>query len=247
MFIETVPNRASPPAVLLRESYRDEQGRAQKRTLANLSKLPGDVIDGLKALLKGGTVIGTGPDEMQIERSLPHGHVAAALGTLRKIALDRLILSTAKDASSRRYCDLVVAMIVDRLIAPRSKLGFVRAVDEETATSSLGAVLRLGQVKDREAYEALDWLLERQCRIENGLARRHLQDGALVLYNVSSSYFEGRCCPLAQHGYSRDHRGDRPQIVYGLLCTREGLPVAVEVFDSLPRRRPGATPPIRRR
>jgi transposase len=231
MFIETVPNRASPPAVLLRESYRDEQGRAQKRTLANLSKLPGDVIDGLKALLKGGTVIGTGPDEMQIERSLPHGHVAAALGTLRKIALDRLILSTAKDASSRRYCDLVVAMIVDRLIAPRSKLGFVRAVDEETATSSLGAVLRLGQVKDREAYEALDWLLERQCRIENGLARRHLQDGALVLYNVSSSYFEGRCCPLAQHGYSRDHRGDRPQIVYGLLCTREGLPVAVEVFD----------------
>jgi transposase len=231
MFIETVPNRASPPAVLLRESYRDEQGRAQKRTLANLSKLPGDVIDGLKALLKGGTVIGTGPDEMQIERSLPHGHVAAALGMLRKIALDRLILSTAKDAPSRRYCDLVVAMIVDRLIAPRSKLGFVRAVDEETATSSLGAVLQLGEVKDREAYEALDWLLERQSRIENGLARRHLRDGVLVLYDVSSSYFEGRCCPLAQHGHSRDHRGDRPQIVYGLLCTREGLPVAVEVFD----------------
>ena len=231
MFIETVPNRTSPPAVLLRESYRDEQGRAQKRTLANLSKLPGDVIDGLKALLKGGTVIGTGPDEMQIERSLPHGHVAAALGMLRRIALDRLILSTAKDAASRRHCDLVVAMIVDRLITPRSKLGFVRAVDEETATTSLGAVLRLGEVKEREAYEALDWLLERQRRIENGLARRHLQDGVLVLYDVSSSYFEGRCCPLAQHGYSRDHRGDRPQIVYGLLCTREGLPVAVEVFD----------------
>ena len=231
MFIETVPNRTSPPAVLLRESYRDEQGRAQKRTLANLSKLPGDVIDGLKALLKGGTVIGTGPDEMQIERSLPHGHVAAALGMLRKIALDRLILSTAKDAASRRYCDLVVAMIVDRLITPRSKLGFVRAVDQETATSSLGAVLRLGEVKEREAYEALDWLLDRQQRIENGLARRHLQDGVLVLYDVSSSYFEGRCCPLAQYGYSRDHRGDRPQIVYGLLCTRAGLPVAVEVFD----------------
>ena len=127
-----------------------------------------------KALLKGGTVIGTGPDEMQIERSLPHGHVAAALGMLRKIALDRLILSTAKDAASRRHCDLVVAMIVDRLITPRSKLGFVRAVDQETATSSLGAVLRLGEVKEREAYEALDWLLERQQRIENGLARRHL-------------------------------------------------------------------------
>ena len=174
MFIETVPNRTSPPAVLLRESYRDEQGRAQKRTLANLSKLPDDVVDGLRALLRGGTVIGTRPDEMRIERSLPHGHVAAALGMLRRIALDRLILSTAKDAESRRHCDLVVAMIVDRLITPRSKLGFVRAVDQETATSSLGAVLRLGEVKEREAYEALDWLLERQQRIENGLARRHV-------------------------------------------------------------------------
>jgi hypothetical protein len=230
MFIETVPNRSSPPAVLLRESYRDEQGRAQKRTLANLSRLPGDVIDGLKALLKGGTVIGTGAEELRIERALPHGHVAAVLGMLRRIALDRLILSTAKDAPSRRHCELVVAMIVDRLVAPRSKLGFVRAVDEASAVSSLGAVLRLGRVQEREAYAALDWLLERQQRIEHGLARRHLKDGMLVLYDVSSSYFEGRCCPLAQHGYSRDHRGDRPQIVYGLLCTRAGLPVAVEVF-----------------
>jgi Transposase DDE domain len=231
MFIETVPNRNSPPAVLLRESYRDERGRAQKRTLANLSKLPGHVIDALRALLKGGTVLGTGPGELQVERSLPHGHVAAALGTIRKIALDRLILSTTKDAASRRHCDLVVAMMVDRLIAPRSKLGFVRAVDEETAASSLGAVLRLGRVKEREAYEALDWLVERQRRIESGLARRHLEDGVLVLYDVSSSYFEGRCCPLAHYGHSRDHRGDRAQIVYGLLCTREGLPIAVEVFD----------------
>src|SRR6266571_4259024 len=231
MFIETIPNRSSPPAVLLREAYRDEHGRAQKRTLANLSKLPVDLIGGLKALLKGGTVIGTGPDEIQIERSLPHGHVAAALGMIRKIALDRLILSTTKDQASRRHCDLVVAMIVDRLIAPRSKLGFVRAVDQETAISSLGAVLRLGRVKEREAYEALDWLLERQARIENSLARRHLEDGVLVLYDVSSSYFEGRCCPLARYGHSRDHRKDRPQIVYGLLCTREGLPIAVEVFD----------------
>ena len=231
MFIETVPNRDSPPAVLLRESYRDEHGRAQKRTLANLSKLPRDVIDGLKALLKGGTVIGTGPSELEIDRSLPHGHVAAALAMIRKIALDRLILSTARDAASRRHCDLVVAMMVDRLIAPRSKLGFVRAVDQESAMSSLGAVLGLGKVKEREAYEALDWLLERQSRIENGLARRHLEDGVLVLYDVTSSYFEGRCCPLAHYGHSRDHRRDRPQIVYGLLCTREGLPIAVEVFE----------------
>jgi transposase len=231
MFIETVPNRGSPAAVLLRESYRDEQGRSQKRTLANLSQLPREVIDALKALLKGGTMIGTGPGELEIERALPHGHVAAALGTIRKIALDRLILSTAKDAASRRHCDLIVAMMVDRLVEARSKLGFVRAVDDETAASSLGAVLRLDQVKEREAYEALDWLLERQVRIENGLARRHLQDGVLVLYDVSSSYFEGRRCPLAHYGHSRDHRDDRLQIVYGLLCTREGLPLAVEVFD----------------
>jgi hypothetical protein len=231
MFIETVPNRNSPPAVLLRESYRDEHGRAQKRTLANLSKLPGDVVDGLRALLEGGTVIGTGPGELEIERALPHGHVAAALGMIRKIALDRLILSTTKDVASRRHCDLVVAMMVDRLIAPRSKLGFVRAVDAETAATSLGAVLGLGRVQEREAYEALDWLLERQARIESGLARRHLEDGVLVLYDVSSSYFEGRRCPLASYGHSRDHREDRPQIVYGLLCRRDGLPVAIEVFD----------------
>ena len=231
MFIETVPNRDSPPAVLLRESYRDENGRTQKRTLANLSKLPDEVVAVLKAILKGGTLISTGPEELQVERSLPHGHVAAALGMIRKIALDRLLLSTAKDKASRRYCDLVMAMMVDRLIAPRSKLGFVRAVDVETATTSLGEVLGLGKVRDHEAYEALDWLLERQVRLENGLARRHLKDGVLVLYDVSSSYFEGRHCPLAHYGHSRDHRNDRLQIVYGLLCTREGLPIAIEVFE----------------
>jgi transposase len=230
VFIETIPNRDSPPAVLLRESYRDENGRPQKRTLANLSKVPEEVVALLKAVLKGGTLLSTRPEELQVERSLPHGHVAAALGMVRKIALERLILSTAKDEVSRRHCDVVVAMMVDRLIAPRSKLGFVRAVDEETAVTSLGEVLGLGRVKDHEAYEALDWLLEHQVRIENGLARRHLKDGVLVLYDVSSSYFEGRSCPLTQFGHSRDHRSDRPQIVYGLLCTQEGLPIAIEVF-----------------
>jgi hypothetical protein len=231
MFIETVPNRQSPPAVLLRESYRDERGKAQKRTLANLSKLPASVIAGLKALLKGGQVIGTGADGLRVERSLPHGHVAAGLGMVRKIALDRLLLSTAKDAQSRRHCDLVVGLIVDRLVAPRSKLGFSRAVNAETACSSLGAVLGLGMVAEHEVYAALDWLVGEQRRLENGLARRHLRDGTLVLYDVSSSYFEGRKCPLARFGHSRDHRRDRPQIVYGLLCTKDGLPVAVEVFD----------------
>ena len=215
---------------MLRESYRDEAGKSQKRTLANLSKLPAALIAGLKGLLKGGTVIGAGDDGLTIERSLPHGHVAAALGTLRKIALDRLLLSTAKDDASRRHRDLVVGMIVDRLVAPRSKLGFVRAINGESANTSLGEVLALGKVAEHEVYAALDWLGTQQERIENGLARRHLQGGMLVLYDVSSSYLEGRKCPLAQHGYSRDHRGDRPQIVYGLLCTRDGLPVAVEVF-----------------
>src|SRR5882672_1892016 len=231
MFIETVPNRNSPPAVLLRESYREGK-RVKKRTLANLSQLPAAVVDGLRGLLRGGIVIGaaSGEDELRIERSLPHGHVGAALGMVRKIALDRLLLSTAKDEVSVRRRDLIVAMIVDRLVAPRSKLGFVRAVGPETACTSLGEVLGLGAVAEREAYEALDWLLEQQPRIESGLARRHLEDGMLVLYDVSSSYLEGRKCALARFGYSRDHRRDRPQIVYGLLCTRDGLPVAVEVF-----------------
>jgi hypothetical protein len=232
MFIETVPNRSSPPAVLLRESFRDENGKAQKRTLANLSSLPAHVVSGLKALLKGGVVVGAGgADGLAIERTLPHGHVAAGLGMVRKLALDRLLLSTAKDEASVRSRDLVVGLIVDRLVTPRSKLGFVRAVSEETAMTSLGPVLDLGKVAEREVYEALDWLLSQQNRIENALARRHLKGGALVLYDVSSSYLEGRQCPLARHGYSRDHRSDRLQIVYGLLCTREGLPVAVEVFE----------------
>jgi transposase len=231
MFIETVPNRNSPPAILLRESYREGK-RVKKRTLANLSRLPVAVIDGLRGLLKGGIVVGTGggEDGLRIERSLPHGHVGAALGMMRKIALDRLLLSTAKDAASVRRRDLIVAMIVDRLVAPRSKLGFVRAVGPGTACTSLGEVLGLGGVAEREAYDALDWLLEQQPRIESGLARRHLEDGTLVLYDVSSSYLEGRKCALARFGYSRDHRRDRPQIVYGLLCNRAGLPVAVEVF-----------------
>src|SRR5258705_4354745 len=149
MFIETVPNRNSPPAVLLRESYREGK-RVKKRTLANLSQLPAAVVDGLRGLLKGGIVIGaaSGDDGLRIERSLPHGHVGAALGMVRKIALDRLLLSTAKDEESVRRRDLIVAMIVDRLVAPRSKLGFVRAVGPETACTSLGEVLGLCAVRE---------------------------------------------------------------------------------------------------
>src|ERR1700675_2774097 len=177
MFIETVPNRTSPPAILLRESYRDEAGKAQKRTLANLSKLPASLIAGLKGLLKGGVAIPTAPgaaseEGLRIERSLPHGHVAAGLGMLRKSKLDRLLLSTAKDEHSRRCCDLAIGLMVDRLLASRSKLGFVRAINGQTASSSLGEVLSLGAVAEREVYSALDWLLEQQPRVESALARR---------------------------------------------------------------------------
>ena len=142
MFIDIVPNRSSPPAILLREAYR-EGGKAKKRTLANLSKLPAELIAGIEALIGGASVVGPGEGGFQIAQALPHGHVAAALGMVRKIALDRLLLSTAKDAQSRRHRDLVVALLVDRLIKPRSKLASVRGLNPDSATSSLGPVLGL--------------------------------------------------------------------------------------------------------
>src|SRR5271170_3093068 len=207
MNIETVPNRSSPPAILLRESFR-EDGKIKKRTLANLTDWPKELIEGFRALLKGGTVIAAEREAVSIRRSLPHGHVAAVLGMLRAVGLDRLL-----GPAGNRCRDLVIAMIVARLIAPVSKLATARALDPTTAASSLGAVLGLGEVDEDELYVALDWLLERQPQIEAALAKRHLKNGTLVLYDVSSSYLEGRKCPLAQHGYSRDHRPDRPQIV----------------------------------
>jgi hypothetical protein len=225
MFIDVVPNGRSAPAVLLRESYREGK-RVKKRTLANLGQLPPAMIDGLRVLLAGGTVV-TRPEEVfEIQRALPHGHVAAVLAMMRKLDLPRLLGRTVSRAR-----DLALAMIASRLIAPGSKLATVRALSPETASSSLGRVLDLGVIEEREIYAALDWLGGQQDRIERALARRHLQDGTLVLYDVSSSYLEGRCCELAQHGYSRDHRPDRPQIVYGLLCDRDGRPIAIEVFE----------------
>ena len=229
MFIETIPNRTSPPAILLRESYREGR-RVRKRTLANLSKLPPHVIEGLQGLLKGGAVVAPGSDGLEIVRALPHGHVAVALGVIETLDLRRLLLSKARDAQSRRYRDIVLALIVDRLIGPRSKLAFARSLAGEAASSSIGEVLGLGDVAEREVYAALDWLLAQQARVEAALARRHLQDGTLVLYDVSSSYLEGSKCALARFGYSRDRRADRPQIVYGLLCDRRGRPIAIEVF-----------------
>jgi transposase len=225
MYIEAVPNRNSPPAILLRESYR-ENGRVRKRTLCNLTKWPSHLIEGLRALLKGGSVLPPGADALTIRRSLPHGHIAAVLGTVRTIGLDRLL-----GPAGNRCRDLTLAMIVARLIAPASKLATAKALDPATAAHSLGAVLGLGAVDEDELYTALDWLAERQPAIEAALARRHLKDRTLVLYDVSSSYLEGRCCELASFGHNRDGKKDKLQIVYGLLCAADGCPVAIEVFD----------------
>ena len=197
MYIEAVPNRNSPPAILLRESYR-EGGKVRKRTLCNLSDWPTAHIEGLRGVLKGGTVIPAGRDAFTVIRSLPHGHVAAALGIARNIGLDRIL---GPDDDRRR--DLVLALLVSRILDPASKLAAARALSPATAASSLGEVLGLGEVDEDELYAALDWLLEHQPAIEAALARRHLTNGTLVLYDVSSSYMEGRCCPLAKRGYSR--------------------------------------------
>src|SRR5271163_2414761 len=225
MYIEAVPNRDSPPAILLRESYR-EAGKVKKRTLLNLSDWPNERIAGFKALLKGGTVIPKDHNAITIIRSLPHGHVDAALGTARPIGLDRLL-----GPAANRCRDLVLALVISRILDPGSKLAAARALSPDTATSSLGEQLALGVVDEDELYSALDWLAVRQPAIEAALAKRHFTGGTLVLYDVSSSYLEGRCCPLAQFGYSRDGKRGKLQIVYGLLCAPDGCPVAIEVFS----------------
>lgn len=225
MYIEAVPNRGSPPAILLRESYR-ESGKVKKRTLLNLSDWPQDRIAGFRMLLKGGTVIPGDQQAITIIRSLPHGHVAAALGTARKIGLDRLL-----GPDGNRCRDLVLALVVSRLLDPGSKLAAARALSPDTASSSLGEQLGLGMVDEDELYTALDWLAVRQPAIEAAFAKYHLAGGTLVLYDVSSSYLEGRCCPLAQFGYNRDRKRGKLQIVYGLLCAAEGCPIAIEVFE----------------
>jgi len=223
MYIEAVPNRNSPPAILLRESYR-EDGKVRKRTLCNLSDWPKEHVEGLRAVLKGGTVIPAEQQAIRIERSLPHGHVAAALGTARKIGLDALL-----GPAGNRCRDLVLALVVSRILDPTSKLAAARALAPATATSSLGAVLGIGELDENELYTALDWLHERQPAIETALAKRHLQNGTLVLYDVSSSYLEGRRCPLALRGYSRDGKRGKLQIVYGLLCAPDGCPVVIDM------------------
>lgn len=225
MYIETVPNRSSPPCTLLRESYR-LGAKVKKRTITNLTQWPPHLVEGLRSLLRGGTVVEDLSDCFDVVRSLPHGHVAAVLGTLRRIGLDRII--GGKDASAHA---LVLAMIVSRVIDPQSKLATARGLGDETAFSSLAEMLGLVRADEDELYEAMDWLGARQGRIETKLAARHFSSGSLVLYDVTSTYFEGHSCPLARQGHGRDGKKGKLQITFGLLCNTEGVPVAVEVFS----------------
>src|ERR671922_1409099 len=223
MYIATIPNRSSPPAILLRESYRQD-GTVKTRTLANLTHWPPAQREALRRVLRGDTLVAP-EDAFEIIRSLPHGHVAAILGTLRQLGLESLLA-----AQKSRQRDLVVAMMVARLIDPQSKLATARSWHPETALTSLGQTLGVAAADARALYHAMDWLLRRQPQIEIALAKRHLREGTLALYDLTSTYFEGHTCPLAQFGHSRDGKKGKLQIVFGLVCNADGCPVAVEVF-----------------
>jgi transposase len=224
MYVEVIPNRSSPPAILLRSASRQGK-KILKHTLANLSDWPPQKIDLLRRVLKGESLLSPA-EALHIQRSLPHGHVAATLGTLRRLDLDRVL-----DRTRSPQRDLVCAMVVARILAPTSKLATARGLAEHTATSSLASLLELESPDEDQLYTALDWLQSRQKRIEKRLAERHLGEGSLVLYDLTSTYFEGRRCPLARYGHSRDERSGNLQIVFGLLTNNEGCPVAVEVFE----------------
>ena len=223
MYIETVPNRNSPPTVLLREGWREGK-KVRKRTLANLSKLPPEAVQVLKRVLRGETLV-SAEDELCIERSLPHGAVASVVGMIKKLKLDQLLASRRSPERDR-----ALALVAARVLAPTSRLAVSRMLDPETATSTLGQTLEVEGVSSDKLYATMDWLRERQERIETKLARRHLVAETLVLYDVTSSYFEGRACPLAKRGYSRDKKKGTLQIVVGLLCSAEGCPISVEVY-----------------
>jgi transposase len=224
MYIESVPNRKSPPCILLREDHREGR-KVVKRTLANLTKCPKHVVEGMRVLIKGGTVAEL-EDSFTIVRSLPHGHIAAVLTVLKRLGVHQLIASR-----SSRQRDLVVAMIAARIIDPQSKLATVRGFRQETLFTSLAEECRLGSLDEDDLYEAMDWFLDRQGRIEDKLASRHLQQGTFVLYDLTSTWYEGRTCSLAKLGHPRDKKKGKLQIEFGLLCDIQGRPVAVEVFE----------------
>jgi hypothetical protein len=224
MYIESVPNRNSPPAVLLRESYRQD-GKVLKRTLANLSCLPDEVIEGLKVLLRGGVAVPSVDAVFTVERTLPHGHVAAVLGAARGSGA-----SSWFGSAPQQLQPVLLAMLVARVISPASKLATHRLLHDDTASSSLGRVLGVGQCSADDLYRARDWLHEAQPAIEKRLARQHIVGSTLVLYDLTSTWLTGHCCELAARGHSRDGKRDDPQIVFGLLCSAKGCPIAVEVF-----------------
>jgi transposase len=225
MYVKFVRNRNSPPAILLTEGYR-EGGKVKNRTIANLSKWPPEKIEALRQALKGGRVSPPLSEAFSVIRSRPHGHVAAVLGTLQRLGLDRII-----DTTGSRNRNLALAMIVQRVIEPGSKLACARALAPDTCSSTLGEVLGVERADEDDLYAAMDWLVSQQERIENTLAKRHLSEGTLVLYDVSSAALEGRHCDLGRLGYPRDGVKGRLQIIYGLLTTKDGCPVAVEVFE----------------
>ncbi len=218
MYIETVPNRNSPPAILLREGWREGR-KTRKRTLANLSDWPQPQIETLRRVLRGEALVSP-KDLLNTAHTSPHGHVEAILAMIRRLDLDTLISS-----KRCRERDLVVAMIVQRLISPSSKLATTR----EWSTTTLAEELGVQEASEDDLYAAMDWLLERQERIEKKLAARHLTEGGLVLYDVTSSSYEGRTCPLVQFGHNRDE-DKLPIIVYGVMTDEAGRPVAVEVY-----------------
>jgi len=223
MFIDVVPNRSSPPSVLLREGWREGK-RIRKRTLANLSSLSPQQVEAMRRILRGEALVSAN-EMLEIERSLPHGHVAAVLGTLRHIGLDNIIASRPSPERDR-----VIGMIAARVLNPGSKLATARGLGSATSSSTLADELSIADVSSDDLYAALDWLDERHQSIEQKLARKHIENGALLLYDVTSSYFEGRTSSLGQLGHNRDQTGWQPQIVIGLLCAKDGCPVAVEVF-----------------
>lgn len=225
MYVEIVPNRNSRPAVLLREGWR-EGNKVKKRPLANLTDWSAARIEALRRILKNEPV-GVDPAAFVIERSVPHGHVAAVLGMARRFGLEAL-LAVAPDALR----PVALALVVARVIEPASKLATWRMLHSACAAHSLSQVLGLGKVELDQLYEALDWLGQAQPQIEAALARKHLTNGMLVLYDLNSTWVTGQCCPLAAFGHSRDDKGEvSARIVFGLLCTAEGCPVAVEVFE----------------
>jgi hypothetical protein len=219
MYIDVVPNRDSPPAVLLREAWREGK-KTRKRTLANLSDWPKEKIENFRRVLRDERLVSP-EDLFATQKTLPHGHVQAVLEMIGRLELDRLI-----SAQRCRERDLVVAMIVQRLIDPCSKLATTRAWHTTTLAEELG----VAEATEDDLYETMDWLLDRQERIEKKLAARHLREGGLVLYDVSSSFYEGRTCPLAQFGHDRDGKNGLPIIVYGVMTNGEGCPVAVSVY-----------------